>query len=510
MSRAGGGRGGAAGVSPALAAAFLLAALTLWIAPNGFGGGALDDQRYLEAARAWVSAPPLVAETHWELRHTLTLPLAAWFAIAGESLAPFHLLPAFAWLLLLGISMAGLARFAGEAPAIVFAGLFATTQLFHQFGTRFYPEIFELLFVAASLWSFYLGAQAEAGRRWLVGAGVAAALAMLTRETSWYLPLLYAGLFVTGRPVPRAKLLWVAVGAVPLLAAETLWLWAATGDPLHRAHVALNHVKVPTDQMEGLVYEGAGGVLFNPEIGARWKDVGTFDVHWTVNPLLNLFADIRYGLLFWLVGGLWILGRGGRREAAFPLGAILAVGLLSFAFANYVLMLPQRTRYYGFLAYAATIDGAILADRVLLKRGRRKLFGLAAAVQLVAGFLLVSTLRRDEALADVAVPLIASVREPVYADAATLAQLSFPLDIADQRHKVIAGAAPPGALALQVLKGGHGAAPAEVCCWRQEAAAAAPAPLPAKVGRLLGLVPANKPPALSVRLVRRVGMQHRE
>ena len=39
MSRAGGGRGGAAGVSPALAAAFLLAALTLWIAPNGFGSG---------------------------------------------------------------------------------------------------------------------------------------------------------------------------------------------------------------------------------------------------------------------------------------------------------------------------------------------------------------------------------------------------------------------------------------------------------------------------------------
>jgi 4-amino-4-deoxy-L-arabinose transferase-like glycosyltransferase len=492
--------------SPALVGAFILATLSLFIAPNGFGGGRFDDQRYLEAARAWVTSPPLIGETHWELRHTLTLPLAAWFGIGGESLAPFHLIPAAAWASLLALTMLALGRTASHRAAIIFAAVFATTQLFHQFGTRYYPEVFELLFVAASLWCFYLGSRSEPRRRWLLLAGAAASLAMVTRETSWFLPLVYAAFLLAGKPVSRSSMLWVVAGAAPFLIGETLWFWVATGDPLHRAHVALNHVTIPTDQMEGLVYEGEGGVLFNPAIGSRWKDVGTFNVHWTINPILNLFADMRYGLLFWLAAGLGLLARRERADMPLPLGAIGAIGvigLFSFAFMNYVLMLPQRTRYYGLLAYCAALIVAVLADRLLLQRGRRRLFAALAAIQLALGFVLIGTLRSDEALADISLPLIAAAPGQVYTDPATLAQLSFPLEAAGLRDKVAAGTPPPGGLELQVFERGRPTVPGRTCCWRV-IATAEPRPNPlVAIWRLFGGSHSRKPAALGVTVRRR-------
>src|SRR5689334_10109294 len=97
---------------PTLIVEVALLLVATWIVlrlnPTGFGGGPFDDQRYFDAARAWFAHPPLVGGTHWELRHSLILPLAALFRIIGTTIATALWLPITAALAFAAINFAAI------------------------------------------------------------------------------------------------------------------------------------------------------------------------------------------------------------------------------------------------------------------------------------------------------------------------------------------------------------------------------------------------------------------
>lgn len=350
----------------ALSAALVLLALALWLAkPIVFVGGASDDARYLAAARAWLAHGPVVGAQHWDLRHPLVLPVAAATGALGEGRLGLLLVPVAYGLALLLLGVAVLRARFGAGVAALWGVLFAANPLVHELATRLYPDLAEALFACASLAACDAAARRERRSTLLLLAGVAASLAMLTRETSFFLPLLYAALFVAGRWLSRRDWLLVAAGALPLLLLDNGALWWATGDPLHRLHVALAHVAVPSTHMAGATF--GGSVLMNPALAARWIQTGPVDLHWAVNPLVYLLLDPFYGAAFLLAGALLLAARGrslldaAERRWLWRAGGVAA---LAFVFVTYVLMVSQRPRYYLLALLAVLALDAVLAMRL--------------------------------------------------------------------------------------------------------------------------------------------------
>lgn len=291
----------------ALPAALALLALVLWLArPIVFVGGGSDDARYLAAARAWLAHGPVVGTLHWDLRHPLVLPVAAATALFGEGRVGLLLAPVAYGLALLLLGVGVLRARFGTGAAALWGVLFAANPLVHELATRLYPDLAETFFVCASLAACDAATRRKRRAALLLLAGLAASLAMLTRETSFFLPLLYAGLFVGGRWLTRRDWLLVALGALPLLLIDNGWLWSVTGDPMYRLHVALHHVAVASDHLAGGTF--GGPVLMNPALAARWVPAGPVDLHWTVNPLLYLLLDPFYGGAFLLAVALLLAG----------------------------------------------------------------------------------------------------------------------------------------------------------------------------------------------------------
>lgn len=371
-------------------ALLLLATCCFLVHPIVFVGGGSDDARYLRAARAWIDAPPFAGALHWDLRHPLVVPVAVATRLLGEGTAGLLLVPIGYALALMLLGMTWLRTRFGAPVAALWGVFFATNPLLHELSTRLYPDVAEAFFVLASLAACDVARRREGGARvrLLLLAGLAAATALLTRETSAWLALLYVGGFVIGRPLSRRDWLWVAAGAVPPLVLEWAWLWAATGDPLHRLHVALNHVEVPSNHMQGKVF--TGGVFFNADLASRWIVRGPVDVNWTVNPLVYFFLDSFYGGAAILFALLMLASPGCARGCPVQracLRRMVAVAIVSFAFVTYVLMVSQRPRYYLIPLLVVMAANALLATRLWAQR-RQVVIALVALHLIASGIII--------------------------------------------------------------------------------------------------------------------------
>jgi len=115
--------------------------------------------------------------------------------------------------------------------------------------------------------------------------------------------------------------------------------------------------------MKGNVFTG-GSPLFNWKLGPLWNVVGVAHVHWTINPLINVFTLPSLVFLPTLgVIGAILAWRAGDRIRTL---AVLAIGMLliQYAINNFVLVIAPNVRYFADAAFALCFTAAFLLDSV--------------------------------------------------------------------------------------------------------------------------------------------------
>src|SRR3546814_13305253 len=88
---------------------------------------------------------------------------------------------------------------------------------------------------------------------------------------------------------------------------------AMFGDPLARYVIALHHTAVPSTALAAGV-DVSRGPLLNPAVIAGWRPVSGIDVHWAVNPVMNLLALGMIGPTMVAADVLIKIGRAAGRE----------------------------------------------------------------------------------------------------------------------------------------------------------------------------------------------------
>lgn len=365
----------------------LLAVPVLAVLPSGYQGGGGDDWHYLEAARCWnafggwLTSGACLPANHWQSRWPLIAPTALAIGAFGESRASLQLVPllyAAGALLLFSSVVERLfgrgAALAGGA-ALLFTPAFALTL--HQPTINIVELAFLLGFAAAALTALE---RDRAG--WAFAAGLSLALAISARESAVATAAVAGGaaLFL---PAARRRLAVVAAAgfAVPVLL-EMAMFAMRTGDPLHRAGLALNHVALPSVEF---VQKGEPGgfPLFNPDVIGGWVPACGIDVHWSVNGILNLLVHPHFGLTL-LATALLALAYG-RSSLADPetrrrlVGLAWAAGLVAFLLIYALAHDPKPRMFLLPLCMVAAILGA-LASRAW--QGGRRALVLAFALML--------------------------------------------------------------------------------------------------------------------------------
>ncbi|WP_457309022.1 ArnT family glycosyltransferase [Sphingomonas sp. UYAg733] len=429
-----------------------MADLSFRVRVTNYFGGTTDDQRYLEAALAWLIQGPHAGTTHWSLRHPLVLSIVASFKAFGISIASLQLVPRLYADLLVAVTSAMLARTAGPRAALLWVALALTSPILHEMATSCFPEMLELTFGAVSLWLFW---EARKGKRWsgalLLGSGAALALATLTRETAVGMLALYAFAWARGHARPFGAL-WFAAGFLPLIAFDTLWLWSHTGDLLYRLHVDESHIGIYSDHLRGGVYHGRA--FLNPDLASRWLPSGPVRLHWAIDPLLNFFADPRFGLVF-IAWAVLALARPTRplsgTLAARAMPTLLAVATISYLVVTWALTLRPQPRYYLFAVYAATIAVALLAGQPLRTIWTRRLQGIFVGLVLFGG--VITILFAPDRQRDARVILPWLERHPdtiLHFERKEAERLAFPAILASVRHQVSARTPAVGEVRVRV------------------------------------------------------------
>lgn len=414
--------------------ALLLVALShfAWV-----GYIASDDMVYIAAARGWFEHFPYLPANHFAVRHTLNIPMGLAFKLFGfgEWQAVSVTLGHFAALAAL-VYLAVRARFQART-ALTAGGLLVATPLFAVQSTIPGVDLVEAFYAFASLLLFLAGVQQSAGYGLLFGAGLAAGLALLSRETAAALPLFYAALFIKSDLLPRRRYWPLALGFLLPPLAETLYYLALTGDPLHRAHTVLTTQGPPTPPV------------------LTGKPTGPAPPHLKrlLMPVRAMFINQEFGLLFWLaVPAAWFtcfksLTNPAQRQF---LRLLLGLGLLWIWVALYALGLWPQARYFSVATVAAVVIVAVWLSEILPPSKPAWAYGLLAA--LVASNLAMIDLENKQprlAERDLAERLAANPGLTLYTDpeTASRAQYMMAWQGADPA-RAIAEPPPPGGLFL--------------------------------------------------------------
>ena len=341
----------------AVAVPIAVVVANLWLVWVGFTES--DDVFYARAAMGWVRHFPFLGVNHWGLRHCIVLPMAALFGLFGQSETTL-VLPSVTYavglIALLGYMAWRLHGWLACAIAVVIAG---TIPVIATGATLISTDVPEAFFVAASLWAFYRGIHAPRPAM-LVWSGVLAGIALLTRETSVSLFVLYGVLFLFGYGRDRRAYFWLGLGAAIPVGLDWLYLTSLSGDPLYRLHTSLRGVQGDGPQMEVVIGKGGGLDRF-----------GTLDVSRWLKPFAGTLANQNFGLFLWLAvpATVWLIVRGPMRVRA---GAALIGGLalVWFLVIGYVLMhwLWVIPRYYAALAVLTVPFAIALAHAVSIGR----------------------------------------------------------------------------------------------------------------------------------------------
>lgn len=338
-------RGGHIGrlLLPLFGMAIVTVAVVVWLATFvGYTGS--DDGAYLEAARGWVQNFPFVGKNWWSLRLTIVIPLAMSIRIFGENEYSFAFPTLIYQIGIASLAAAMVTRITGLAGAVAAALLILTLPLFAIASSTANADLPEVFYIGLSLWLFLLAAERGGSTRLLFGAGVAAGLAMLTRETALPLILVYGMLFLLGFGMPRKRYWIMAVAFGLVVGSEMLYYFLLSGDPLHRYRIDFVGAAVDDrPSVSGELFDRSGALRVAP----------------LADPFVMLFGRISFGLLYYLAipAVFWVWAS--RRERGIndhTARVMLLTSVVSFAFAALALRkLDLSPRYCSTTTFAIAI-----------------------------------------------------------------------------------------------------------------------------------------------------------
>jgi hypothetical protein len=267
-----------------------LVVASLMVVWRHVGFQASDDADYLSGGLGWLAHFPYVGNSHWSLRHTITLPIAGSVSVLG--LSEFSaVLPTAAYFIgYMSITIWASSRFIGLIPALVGTLLMSTMPGSVVVATYINADMAELFYITVAFWAFVYALDQPKRKAPLITCGVAAALALLTRETSAAF-VGFAGLMFLFHPImPRKNYLIIAISFAAIVGFEWAYLTIMTGDPFYRIEIDQHHDII--DRASEAAHTSARNSVIDAEGALSLKE-------WWLNPILNLFVSQKYGLLFW-------------------------------------------------------------------------------------------------------------------------------------------------------------------------------------------------------------------
>ena len=307
---------------------------------------------------------------------------------------------------------AAVRRAAGPAAALLAGTVFALTPvatLMFRFNN---PDALLVLLLVVSAYCVQRACEKDAGRWWLVVAGVAAGFAFLAKMLQAFLVLpAFAVAYLTAGPGSRRSRLWRLLVATAAMVVSGGWylllveLWPASSRPYIGGSQHDSIVEL------ALGYNGVGrlngnepGGLGNPNFDAGWDRL--------LGPSMGTYAGwLLPAALICLIAGLWLTRRAPRtdttRAALIIWGGWLIVTGSVFSFASGIVH-PYYT-----VALAPAIGACLGIGSILLWRNRSAIparLAMAAAV-LVTAVVVEILLRRGGSLdwLRVAVPIVGGV-----------------------------------------------------------------------------------------------------
>ena len=293
------------------------------------GFQASDDAEYLTGALGWIEHFPYVGDTHWTLRHTITLPTALFVLLLGLNETAVSLSNILYFLAFLGVNAWFMREHVGGTAAAFATALLIVLPGFTVVATYLNSDVPELFFVSVAFW-LLVTARKNPDRHaiWiLIGAVLGAAF--VTRQTALAAVLFVSALCAFRPAVPRSRYFLAGAAFLIVVAADWMYLTAMTGDSLYRMNVDFHHDRV--DRMAEAARLATGGGLLDKE--------GNLSVNVFLDPLLALFVTQKYALLFWLLlpAGVYAW----RRRSLPPADVLALAAGLGIAYFLFVAVEPK-------------------------------------------------------------------------------------------------------------------------------------------------------------------------
>jgi 4-amino-4-deoxy-L-arabinose transferase-like glycosyltransferase len=323
-----------------------LALIIGWV---GYYGS--DDLSYAAGGVGWLNNFPYVGVNHWSLRHTIVIPMAAFFALFGVSEVTLVLPVMLQYLALLALVFWLMRRHFDSQAAWFAVLLLGTLPLTAVAASTVVPDFAEVMFCLLSLALFFEATQRDQRTALLLLAGVAAGFGWLTRETVVFFLLTYAVLFLVGFGMPRRQYFVMAASFSAIVALEFFYFASQTGDPLYRIHTDLaTHLGVGSIGSEKTV-SGLERAMSKVEGGlyGPLSRTGNLSISRFLDPVLVVLANQEFMLLYYLAVpiAVWVALK---RPFAVSGGRLLGVfglaGTIWFACLYLQIGMTLLPRYY--------------------------------------------------------------------------------------------------------------------------------------------------------------------
>jgi 4-amino-4-deoxy-L-arabinose transferase-like glycosyltransferase len=341
-----------------------------------------DDASYAAAAMDWVRDGNPLGVTHWALRYTLVLPIAATIALFGPSIWALTVVNLACFAAFLVIGYLATRHWFGVGSAVCVTLINILLPQFPVQATYANPDLPEMTLVMAAFWMLMLARQRGGPAGLLFAVGLVAGIGFLTRETAIALVPLFGLIFLFRPGFPRLRYALIGLGFALVVGAQFGYFAARTGDPLYRVKISASHDnvdragKAEAAAAQGNAVDGEGVLATSPALA----------------PFVVLFVSQKYGLLFYLgIPAFLLLRLSGRLspDQRDVLDLLLLGAVVSFLFvALNTSKLYIVPRYFMAMAAFLVPPIGILAARWMAAGGWRRLLAMLGLAGFVASSLL--------------------------------------------------------------------------------------------------------------------------